>query len=60
MPKLPERFGLNLPDPLAGNIKLLADFLQGMIPSIPKSETELQDLLFPLRQCLQHLLGLAA
>src|SRR5574337_856027 len=60
MSEFPQRLGLDLSDPLAGDVELLAHFLQGMIASISKPETELQNLLLPFRQCPKHLLGLTA
>src|SRR4029077_19808081 len=41
--KLPERLGLDLADPLAGDIELLAHFLEGPGTPVLEAEAELED-----------------
>ena len=49
MPELPQSLGLDLPDALPGDVKLLAHFLQGPGPPVLNAETKLKDFLLPGR-----------
>ena len=42
----PQRLGLDLPDPLARDIKLLADFFEGVFALAADTEAQPEDLLF--------------
>ena len=43
MAQLAERLGLDLADPLAGDVELLADLLEGPGPPVLEPEAELED-----------------
>ena len=48
MTHLTERFGLDLPNPLTGDLELAADFLEGAGIAILEAEALLEDLALPL------------
>ena len=58
MAQLPERLGLDLPDPLAGHVELLPDLFQGVIAAVPDPEAQAQDAFLAGGERLQHFLGL--
>src|SRR6185503_20138240 len=49
MPQLAERLGLDLPDPLAGDREVLADFLQRVLAPVGEPEAQAQHLLLSRR-----------
>ena len=53
MSEFAQRLGLDLPNTLARNGKLLTHFFEGVIRFFPDAETHSQYLLFPRRQCCQ-------
>src|SRR5438128_12610482 len=58
MTQLTQRLRFNLPDALAGDGKVLADFFERVLAAVwPQTETHLDDLLFARRERLQDLFG---
>ena len=60
MAQLAQGLGLDLPDTLAGNGKLLADLFESVVGLLADPETHPQDLLLAGGQRRQHLAGLLA
>ena len=58
MPQLAQRLGLDLPDPLPGDGKVLPDLLKGVIGFLTDAETHAQHFFFTRCQGGQHLAGL--
>src|SRR5581483_1754063 len=58
MTQFSQRLGFNLPDAFTGNRERLADFFQGMLAAIFKTEPHLDDLLFARSERAQHLRSL--
>src|SRR5512141_2006621 len=58
MAELAQRLGLDLPDPLAGDVERPADFFEGVLGAVADAEPHLQDLLLPRRERLQYPAGL--
>src|ERR1700689_4792825 len=58
--QLAQRFRLDLPDTLAGDGELLADFLERVVGLLPDAEAHAQDLLLARRQRGEHLARLLA
>src|ERR1700730_19330610 len=54
MTQLAQRLRLYLPDPLARDIELLADFLEGMVGVHVDTEAHAQDLRLPRSQLSEH------
>src|SRR3954469_11487397 len=54
MAQLGEGLGLDLADPLAGDAELAPDLLQGARVAVGQAEAQLDDLLLPLAQGVQH------
>src|SRR5512133_930060 len=50
MAKSPERLGLDLPDALAGNVEIQADFLEGERIAVIEAEAHAQDFLLAGRK----------
>jgi len=59
MPQLAQRLGFDLTYALAGNLEVLADFLQRMICALADAEPLPQHLFFAWRQRLQRSADLA-
>src|SRR5262245_24070048 len=60
MAELAQRFGLDLPDPLACDREVLAHLLEGVLTAVGQPEAEAQHLLLARRERVQHLVGLLA
>src|SRR5437773_8277818 len=60
MPQLAQRLRLDLPDPLAGDVELLADFLQRVVGVHLDAETHPQHLRFARRQRVEDVLAYVA
>src|SRR5229473_804223 len=58
--ELPQRLGLDLPDPLARDIKLLADLFEGVLALAADAEAQPDDLLLSRREDLQDAGGFVA
>src|SRR4051812_9870383 len=58
MTQLAQRFGFDLPDPLAGDREILADFLERVFAAVADAEPHLDDLFLTRGQGLQDRLGL--
>ena len=58
MAQFPQRFGLDLPDTLSGDVELFSDFLESSGPPVHDAEAQFQHLLFARRQGVQHFLKL--
>jgi len=58
--ELAQSLGLDLTDALAGDLELLADFLQGVLVPAAQAEAHLEDLRFALGQAFEGLLDLLA
>src|SRR3990172_11250915 len=56
--ELPEGFGLDLADALAGDGEVLADLLEGVLAAVGEAEAEAEHLLLARRERVQHLVGL--
>src|SRR6185436_9649169 len=56
--QLAQRLGLDLADPLAGDVELLADLLEGPRPAVLEAEPELEHASFAARQRVEHRLDL--
>src|SRR5206468_2876198 len=56
--ELPERLGLDLADPLAGDVELPTDLLEGPRPAVLEPEPELENASFAAGQRVQHRLDL--
>src|SRR3990172_3992450 len=56
--ELPERLGLDLADALAGDGKVLAALLQGVLAAVGEAEAEAEHLLLARREGVQDLVGL--
>src|SRR4029453_4563959 len=59
-PQLAQRLGLDLPDALAGDREVLADFLERGLPAVGEPEAEAHPLLFARREGVEHLVRLLA
>ena len=59
MPQLAQRFGLDLPDALTGHLKVLPDFLKGVVGGLANPEPLPQDFFFPRGQRFQRTVDLA-
>src|SRR4051794_11502363 len=58
MAQLAQRLGLDLADPLAGDVELLADLLEGPGAAVLEAEAELQDAALAAGQRVEHCLHL--
>src|SRR5713101_4160228 len=58
--ELPQRLGLDLPDPLARDIELLADLFKRVLALAADAEAQPDDLLLSRREGLQDADGLGA
>src|SRR6476619_6440024 len=56
--QLPQRLGLDLPDPFACDREALTDLFERVLTAVADAEPHLDDLFFARRQRLQHGLGL--
>ena len=55
MPQFPERLGFDLPDALASDREMLADFFERVLAAVLQAEAHLDDLLFARAESLQDL-----
>ena len=60
MLELAQSLGLDLTDAFAGDLELLADFLQGVLVPVAQAEAHLEDLRFALGKAFEGLLDLLA
>ncbi len=58
VPQFPKRLGLDLADPLTGDMKDGAHLFEGARAAVPDTEAQPQDLRLPLGQRFQHRLHL--
>src|SRR4051812_19105140 len=58
VPQLTQRLGFDLPDPLARDLEVLADFLERVVRLLADPEPHAQHLLFTRGERGEHLAGL--
>src|SRR6188474_1736107 len=56
--QLAQRLGLDLPDPLAGDVEVAADLLEGPAAAILEAEAKLEDASLARREAVEHPLHL--